>query len=116
MWPLGAQAKAVNSGDLDRSGLKLLRRIRDDNDAPQTASFYFYFPRVDGADQVAGELRHAGFAVTVTRGSRAPDWLVLACTSILRDSEIEDLRGRFETLAREHGGEYDGWEVAIVDD
>jgi hypothetical protein len=40
-------------------------------------------------------------------------WLVTATTVAgLNDDAVRVTRARFEELARDHGGEYDGWEAA----
>jgi Regulator of ribonuclease activity B len=58
---------------------------------------------------------HDAFAVTVQRGAKGDDWLVLARKPMFPEAEIEAVRPQFEALAEAEGGKYDGWEVEIPD-
>jgi Regulator of ribonuclease activity B len=73
---------------------------------------YLYFSRREDAATSAAALRASGFSTEERLGADGVNWLVLARHEIVPSEEtIGAARTTMEELARQHGGEYDGWEV-----
>jgi len=82
---------------------------------PHSVLHYLYFPRQQAAILAAGVLRDRGFATEERLGADSINWLVLARHEIVLSEEtIAGVRHVMEDLARQHGGEYDGWEVEVT--
>ena len=68
------------------------------------------------AESVRQELLTRGFSVEISHGG--PDkfhWLCLAIREMLpRHAELRRLRSELTRLARDAGGEYDGWETQAM--
>ncbi len=75
---------------------------------------YFYFSLKANAEAAQTKLCEFEFSVEVRKSNAGTDWLVLA-TGIppTTGDEMETLRNKFEHLARQFSGEYDGWEMAV---
>ena len=94
--------------ELRAQGADLSERRRVDH--------YLYFPTRIHADAAAEEARRLGLELTPTveLDEESGDWLVLATHEIVVDvPELARLRARFEAFASAHGGEYDGWNIAV---
>jgi hypothetical protein len=70
---------------------------------------FLYFPERFNADVAAERLLAKGWKVQVTRIASREDWLVFATDPAPNNEEFEILRQELESLARELGGDYDGW-------
>ena len=97
----------------DRVALEQLRRD-DARGGSRTILHYLYFPRREDADTSARELRASGFGTEQRLGADGANWLVLARHEVVPSEDtIAAARQRMECLARDHGGEYDGWEAEV---
>lgn len=97
----------------DNDALFELSNVSDVN-RPHAIRHYLYFPSETDGKRVASDLRQAGFEVEDELGADEENWLVLVHTTVIPTPEgISNLRQRFEKLAEEYDGEYDGWEAAI---
>lgn len=72
---------------------------------------FFYVSSSDEANGLASALRDDGLRVAVEQ-VEAGEWAVIADGASPGEGEIETVRRRYEELASQHGGEYDGWETA----
>jgi hypothetical protein len=70
---------------------------------------FFYFPERSNADQVAKRLQAKGWRVQVTKSAEQENWLVFATQLSPIEGEIEKLWWQLTQLAKEFGGEYDGY-------
>jgi hypothetical protein len=77
---------------------------------------YVYMPTEDTANSVASELRNRKYATEVRPAALGGGWLVLACHDVVVSARgAAAVRRSIETLITEHGGgEYDGWEAALL--
>lgn len=83
--------------------------------APHLFQHYLYLPTREEGETVAEQLRARGFTVESRLGADGVNWLVLASHHLLPERQVlEAARSSLEQLAREHGGEYDGWEASPV--
>lgn len=81
------------------------------DEGPLRMAHYLYFPSAKAGKPVATELRKRGFEVESRRSGDEQNWLVLA-THAVAGEEAERARDELEQLAEQHGGTYDGSEVA----
>jgi hypothetical protein len=73
---------------------------------------FLYFPVESSGKEVARLLRDEGFIVDFQLGADDVNWLVLAKSNAAVTREIIEEQGTvLEQIARDHGGEYDGWEA-----
>jgi regulator of RNase E activity RraB len=92
--------------ELREAGADLSERRRVDH--------YLYFPTKMHADAAYEDVRRLGFEAAVELDRETEDWLVLAAHQIVVSvPELARLRERFEALSATHGGEYDGWNIAV---
>lgn len=81
-------------------------------DRPVPVAHYLYFPEEKAAKRAAERLREQGFTTEERLGADEVNWLVLATHRIVpSEATLAAVRTRMENLAREGGGEYDGWEA-----
>lgn len=73
---------------------------------------FVYAPDPDIATTVATALQDAGYVATVEDTEDA-EWLVLVT---LEAELIEPSKSDVMAIAREHGADYDGWEVEHLED
>jgi hypothetical protein len=81
-----------------------------------TKSHFLYFAKRRDATAAATALRGRGF---ICQEERVPDdksWLVRAREPESPPADDADLSEVVEAIATAHGGEYDGWEIALEDD
>jgi Regulator of ribonuclease activity B len=80
-----------------------------------TISHYLYLPDKKTGVAVAAELRAKGFTTEESQGGDPGlEWLVLAVQSVeISEDTLPRARTMLESLAESHGGEYDGWELAV---
>lgn len=97
--------------EADRLVLDHLVRLGCDPAQPRECRHYVYVPAEPFALALTQALAGDGWAVE----SEAVDgvWLVTATTmTALDDRVVRETRARLDGLARDHGGQYDGWEAA----
>ncbi len=103
---LDISAEELAVDELREQGADLSERRRVDH--------YLYFPTRMHADAAAAEVRRLEFEPTIELDDESGDWLVLAThRTVVSVAELARLRARFEALAAVHGGEYDGWNIAV---
>jgi hypothetical protein len=115
-WPdqVGAEQTA-NEADVDQQVLDQLREAGSDLSKPHPLEFYLYFPTEESAHQAAERIVDDGFSVEVKRAAQRADWLCYVTKRMApKRTEIAAIGQRFRALAREFGGEYDGWETEVV--
>lgn len=101
--------------DPDGQVLDQLRRAGSDLSKEHPIEFFLYFSSEESAHAAASRLRNDGFAVEVRPGALRPDWLCFTTKRMIPEHEdISQLRVKFETLANELGGQYDGWGTPVV--
>ena len=72
-------------------------------------------PDEAGAQVAAQRMAREGDEIEVRLGSDHPNWLCLITRTMMPDrAALLDLRHQLTALATELGGEYDGWEAAVV--
>jgi hypothetical protein len=102
-----------DSTDMGAQILDMLGRHGSDLVQPHSFDFYLYFPDKAAADAASMELRAQRFEVRLEADEE--NWLCLATKLMPPDEDILDqLAEWLEDLAEQHGGEFDGWETAIV--
>lgn len=78
-----------------------------------TLRYYLYFPQRTSAEKAGEAMRALGLSALIRRGADGESWLTLVGKTLpVATEEIDALQTRLEALARELGGEYDGWEIA----
>jgi hypothetical protein len=99
----------------DADVLAALKKAGSRLDQPHPLRHYLYVPDQAGANAAASALRREGFEATVERAAMGNDWVVLITHQIVPSPEnVAKTRTRFEQLAKQYKGEYDGWEAGIV--
>ncbi len=87
---------------------------RESASAEAGMQHFLYFPRKRDAEAAARELRSRGYSVKVSKGADEQSWLTLAVKAVPQDrAEMDEVRDEMEFLAKQFGGEYDGWETAV---
>jgi hypothetical protein len=82
-------------------------------DVPHLFQHYLYFSSAQAGEAVAEALRGRGFTVESRPGADGVSWLVLASHTLLPERQaLEAARTSLAQLARDHEGEYDGWEAS----
>ena len=101
----------------DLSLLNLLVERGADLTQPRHARYFSYFPARQAAEQAAGQAAEGGFQVEV--GDPLPGYpnqWSMRCEVhgvVLDPATVNAHRDLFESLALQHGGEYDGWEASV---
>ena len=95
--------------DQDRAAVEAMRAQGVDLSTPQLLEFAFYFPDKAAARKVMGALAGEGFSGELhTEGVDA--FILFARKTLQVDAAaLGAMRMRFEGLAKEAGGSYDGW-------
>jgi hypothetical protein len=83
---------------------------------PVFIDHYLYFPQRSNAERAAQRLRAKDWLVEVKQAAVGEDWLALAKQPAPIKDDIGEVRDELERLARELGGEYDGWGAAVKDE
>ena len=92
-----------------------LGRAGSDLSKPHPVEFFVHAPSEEAARIVADQIRSSGFDAKVDRAAQGSGWLCLASKSMVPElSTLEGIRSRFGAIAREVGGEYDGWGKPVV--
>jgi hypothetical protein len=95
----------------DEGVLAALRRTGSDLTLPHVLRHYLYLSEKAVAERVARQL--TGFQVEVRPGTDG-SWLLLAIQQCVpSEAAVGRNRTLFERLAKENGGEYDGWEAGV---
>jgi hypothetical protein len=96
--------------DADICVLEALRELGCDPAEPHGVRHFIYMPDRPGAEEVSDALTRENWHTSVEEEDGV--WLVVAARSQpLLEPLVRKTRTRLETLAAEHGGQYDGWEV-----
>lgn len=114
LWRPGqvhAVERVTDASEADVRVLDHLARRGCDPSQPRECRHYLYVPGEYAARAVALALADEGWDADVEE--TAESWLVTATTcSALSVASVRETRSRFEHLAWDHGGAYDGWEAA----
>ena len=113
LWREGrvrAVERIADASEADARVLDHLVRLGCDPARPRECRHYLYVPGEGGARAVARALAAEGWDAEVEEA--ASSWLVTATTCrALTVAGVRATRERFEHLACDHGGAYDGWEA-----
>lgn len=93
-----------------------LRAAGSDLGKPHEIDFWLYFPSKSSATAAAAEMRSVGYLVlSVDQQPGRADWRLRAQRRMLPrlDSMVATTR-TLEAIAQRNGGDYDGWETAVV--
>lgn len=79
-------------------------------------TFWMYFPSRELASQVEACLTGMGFTVELSPSmDESADWLCLVGTKLVpRESTLDHLSRRMQSIATEYCGKYDGWESELL--
>lgn len=86
----------------------------ESTDKPRHVRHYLYFATAKVGKAVAAQLATQGYEVTSRKSADGKNWLVLAEHHV-HDAgrEFDSAREALERLAREHSGQYDGYELEV---
>lgn len=89
-------------------------KAEESSDKPRHVRHYLYFTTARVGKAVAAQLATRGYEVTSRESADEKNWLVLAEHHV-RDAarELDSAREALERVAREHSGEYDGYEIEV---
>jgi hypothetical protein len=108
-------AYAAGQGDAsaqDVAAIEAMRAQDIDLSEPRMLEFAFYFPQRQGARKAMNALANDGFSGELRAEGGEDAFILFARKAIRVDVDtLSALRIRFETLAKEAGGTYDGWGV-----
>lgn len=106
----------VVADDRDTAVLVELRQAGSDFSKLHSIDFFLYFPTEAAAQSTAKRLVSMDFQVSLSPPqSEIPQWQVVASRRMLPEAdELAYLRSELNALSKAQGGEYDGWETAIV--
>lgn len=88
-------------------------------DQPRHVVFYLYAPTLDAAQNVAKEAHVSPFGFRVGVDKPIPEtsgmWSVKCeVNAVVTPDFVRDTGNLFDTIAENHGSEYDGWEAAAT--
>jgi hypothetical protein len=99
-----------DASEADERVLDHLARLGCDPSQPCESRHFLYLPEPADADVVAEALDREGWLTSIEQSEDA--WLVVATRGrVLTLDVVRQTRTRFEALASERGGVYDGWEA-----
>lgn len=110
--------ESKGSKDPDQAVLKELRKIGANLSKPREVIHFLYFPTQVAAEKASTKLRGEGYAIDVRPAANADEnppnpWLMEARVhAVVDETTVAPMRARFESLAEDGSGEYDGWEAA----
>ncbi len=105
----------IGSLEGDRQVLAQMRKAGADLSKVTEVNFYLYFKERPAADSAAADAGAGPLVATVRHGADASAWLCLVSGQMVPDeAAIHSTAVRLLALARQHGGDYDGWEAAIA--
>jgi len=103
-------AKKQESRTLDGYAIKKLEESGLDITKEYQIEFWFYADEEAAVTNLAEELENRMFQVHVSETEQDPRFVVRALKSMTPDlSDLQGLRKDFNSLAKKHGAEYDGW-------
>ncbi len=98
----------------DQAVLDQLAAAGSDLSKPHRVEFYLYFPTEQAAREAAERLEAEGFEGEMERSADLSSWLCLVSQRMVPElSGIAATKRRLAAVAREFGGEYDGWETKV---
>jgi hypothetical protein len=114
LFGFGRRRAPRTPADADRQALAQLRKLGADLTKPRHVIHFLYFEDEEAARRAARAVEEAGyFAKIVSPDDRFREWRVHAdSTRVLSETTVDGFRAWFDRVARDHGGEYDGWEAA----
>jgi Regulator of ribonuclease activity B len=105
----------IGSLEGDRQVLAQMRKGGADLSKATEVNFYLYFKDQPTADSAAAHAGAGPLAATVRRGADPSSWLCFVTGRMVpNEAAIHAMAVRFLALAKQYGGEYDGWEAAIT--
>lgn len=103
-------AKKQESRTLDGYAIKKLEESGLDITKEYQVEFWFYTDEESAVRSLAEELENRLFQVHVSETEQDPRFVVRALKSMTPElSDLQGLRKTFNSLAKKHGAEYDGW-------
>lgn len=106
---------SIGSLEGDRQVLAQMRKAGADLSKPTEVNFYLYFKERRAADNAAAHAAADPLIATVRPGRDTSSWLCLVSGQMVPDeAAIHAMAVRLLDLAKQYGGEYDGWEAAIT--
>lgn len=101
--------------DLDQQVLDQLKKAGSDMSKPHNIEFFLYFENQEAADRAAKQVEKDVENAKVQRAANDSAWLCFATKRMVPDhEELVRLRKRFNSIASESQGEYDGWGTEVV--
>jgi hypothetical protein len=95
--------------------IEQLKKAGANLDKPHPIEFFFYFPTQDRAERIASRLRRDGYTATFNRAAKGQNWVVQATKEMIpNEIALNKLRKKFEAIAADEKGEYDGWGTPVV--
>jgi hypothetical protein len=105
----------IGSLEGDQQVLEQMRKAGADLTKPTDVIFYLYFKDRQAADSAAAHAGEGPLVATVQRAADDSAWLCLVRGEMVpTEAAIHAHAVRLLALAQAHGGEYDGWEAAVV--
>lgn len=99
----------------DEAVVQQLMEVGADLSRETEVNVYLYFDTETAARQVAAMLLRMGFAKAATNASLNSRWGCVGSTGMVPElAGIQRMSAQLEALASAYGGEYDGWEAAVV--
>jgi hypothetical protein len=104
---------------VDPGDLQIIDQLRShgaDLSRPRDTVHWLYFADQSAAGQASGRLKSEGYSVRVGPSAKAgsSQWSVEAhCSMVVSSATVPAVRLLMELVAREQGGEYDGWEASV---
>ena len=110
----------MSSLEHDETIGEYLQDLRDagaDLEEPLPFEQYLYFPFASIAHGVAEDLRADGFAVDVEQDDQRDGWIVYVTRRVVPTvGQLAFLRNKVGALTVARGGDYEGWNVVLVEE
>jgi hypothetical protein len=101
--------------DLDQQVLDQLKQAGSDLSKPHDIDFFLYFPTEASANEAAKDVKVEVDDVKVQLGADKKNWLCFATKRMIANHDkLVGLRRRFNQIAHQGQGEYDGWGTEVV--
>jgi len=111
----GNSSSADAPGDRDQQTLHRLAEVGSDLSKPHEIEFFLYFPDEERARAAAADIDEQFKVEVDLAADGGGQWLVLATRTMVPTHEaMLEVRRRFEALAAEGDGEFDGWGTEVV--
>lgn len=105
----------LNPADPDQVALDSLGKAGSDLSKPHPFGFYLYHKEVFAARQMCDQLLTEGYRTNVSEGAGKGEWLCLASVDFVPSFDtLSEIQDRMAIVAKQYGGEYDGWETVVV--